>query len=98
MEKFLEDIFNMLVNHEQQYHSFQPASMFNEMKNSNIEKDLAFDFFHYLFTHNIIRVGLDFNNAEMPFMTFTRFGRTLIGNNARRTAIFEEFLKIYNSL
>ena len=97
MNEIIEEFFNKLVQDEKEYGNFQAGSLFNQLKGTNMEKnqELVFDFYHYLFTHDIIRYGLDFNNIE-PFTTFTRFGRTLIENEARRIAMFEEFLKIHN--
>ena len=57
--------------------------------------ELIFDFYHYLFVHDVIRYGTDFNNAEAPFTTFTKFGRTLIENEGRRIAMFEIFMNIH---
>jgi len=92
----LEDFFNNLVKVEKEHGSFQPRSIFYALMGTNMEKniDLIFDFYHYLFTHNIIRYGSDFNNIE-PFTKFTKFGRSLIENKARRIAMFEEFLNIH---
>ena len=33
----------------------------------------------------------------MPFMTFTKYGKTLASNEGRKVAFFEEFLNLYNS-
>ena len=96
MNIVVEEFFNKLIDDEKQYGNFQAKSLFNGLKGTEMEEsqELVFDFYHYLFTHNIIRYGIDFNNIE-PFMTFTKFGRTLVENKARRIAIFEEFLNLH---
>ena len=96
MNDIIVEFFNKLIQDEKEYGNFQAKSVFNQLKGTKMEKnqELVFDFYHYLFTHDIIRHGIDFNNIE-PFTTFTRFGRTLIENEARRIAMFEEFLKIH---
>jgi len=99
VENTLDEFFNFLVNREKEYGNFQPRAIFNELRNSSLQdkQDMILDFFNYLCSHGIIRMGLDFVNVEYPFMTFTKYGRTLIENEARRVALFEEFLKIFNS-
>jgi len=90
----LEDFFNHLVETEKEHGNFQPRAIFHQLSNMEKNKDLILDFYQYLFSHDIIRYGIDFNNYE-PFTTFTKFGRSLIENKARRTAMFEEFLNIH---
>lgn len=98
MNEILENFFNILVERGEDHGNFQPLSIFHSLDNSfRNNEDMILDFFNYLFTHNIIRIGSNFNNPEMPFMTFTKYGKTLIKNKNRRIAIFEEFLNIYNS-
>ena len=98
MNENLEDFFNILVENDKDHGNFQPMPIFNSLDNSFSNKeDLILDFFNYLVTHNVIRIGSSFNSPEMPFMTFTKFGRTLITNQGRRIALFEEFLNIFNS-
>jgi len=76
MDDTLNDFFNLMVEHDQQYQNFQPMALFNSVKNSFKEyEDMILDFFSYIFTHNIVRIGLNFNNPEMPFMTFTKYGK-----------------------
>lgn len=98
MNEIIENFFNILVEKVEDHGSFQPRNVFNSLDNSfQKNEDMILDFFNYLFTHNIIRTGTNFNNPEMPFMTFTKYGRTLVKNKNRRIALFEEFLNIYNS-
>ena len=98
MNEILENFFNILVERGEDHGNFQPLSIFHSLDNSfRNNEDMILDFFNYLFTHNIIRIGSNFNNSEMPFMTFTKYGKTLIKNKNRRIALFEEFLNIYNS-
>jgi len=98
MSEVIDQFFNLLVEHNEKYHSIQPSAIFNSAKKSLKDNEgMVLDFFNFLFTHGIIRMGLNFSNAEFPFMTFTKFGETLITNKSRRIAIIEEFLKIYNS-
>ena len=90
MNSLIEEFFNKLIHDEKEYGNFQAKSVFNQLKGTDMEKhsELIFDFYHFLFTHDIIRFGVDFGNIE-PFCTFTKFGRTLIENEARRIAMFE---------
>ena len=98
MDSPIDDFFNLLIDHDKQYQNFQPMSIFNSAKTmfSGYE-EMILDFFSYLFTRNIVRIGLNFNNPEMPFMTFTKYGKTLASNEGRKVAFFEEFLNLYNS-
>lgn len=98
MNEVLDSFFNTLVEQDKNHGNFQPLALFHSLnKPLKDNEDLVLDFFNYLFTHNIIRIGSSFNSPEMPFMTFTKYGRTLITNESRRIALFEEFLNIYNS-
>jgi hypothetical protein len=96
MKEILDEFFNHLVELERKYGNFQARSIFYELRGTNMEKykDTIFDFYAYLFNHDIIRYGTDFNNYE-PFTKFTKFGQGLINNEGRKIAMFENFLEIH---
>jgi len=96
--ELLNDFWNRLTKYSKDYSNFQRSSLFHGLRADNKEEEnKILDFFQYLQNHDIIKVGLDFENTELPYMTFTKYGKTLFENDVRRTVIFKAFLELYNS-
>lgn len=96
--ELLNDFWNNLREDTKDYGDFHRTSLFHRLRGYNEkEEDKILDFLQYLQNHDIIKAGLNFENNDIPFMTFTKYGKTLFENDVRRNVIFKAFLELYNS-
>ena len=91
----INQFIGIMLDTNPPHHNLQRKALFDKCHELKNHQDLILDFYHFLITKNILRVGTDFTNSELPHMKFTKRGSEIFNDDKKRTAFIDEFWDFY---